>query len=139
MASVLEDKDAIRELIARYCFLIDTAKYDEWAGLFTEDGSFAVSGMFKFEGRESIRNFADNIPLNDQGLPGFKHCTLNQIIEVTGDRATAQCYLLLVHEGDPLRLNIAGRYEDVLARRGGRWLFQSRTALFDYQSLPRRS
>ena len=40
MSNVLEEKDAIRELIARYCFLIDAAQYDEWAQTFHEDAVF---------------------------------------------------------------------------------------------------
>jgi 3-phenylpropionate/cinnamic acid dioxygenase small subunit len=138
MSSVLEDKDAIRELVARYCFAIDDARYDEWADCFASSGTFEVAGMFKIEGRAAIRSFADSIPRNQRGLPGFKHCTLNQIIEVEGDRAAARCYLLLVHEGNPLEVQIAGRYEDTLVKERGRWLFASRAARFDYQSLPAR-
>ena len=134
MASVLEDKDAIRELIARYCFLIDGTRYDEWAQTFSEDAVFEVVGMFKFEGRQAIREFANNIPLNAQGSPGFKHCTLNEIIEVAGERAKAQCYILLIREGQPLHVDIAGRYYDTLVKRGGQWLFQRRTVHFDLRA-----
>lgn len=138
MASVLEDKDAIRELIAEYCFLIDGAQFEKWAELFTEDGAFGVVGMFEFQGRDKLLSFAKTIPLNAQGLPGFKHCTLNQVIEVFGGRATARCYIILVHDGDPLRVDVAGRYEDALVKRDGRWLFERRTVHFDYKSLPAR-
>ena len=108
MSNVLEEKDAIRELIARYCFLIDAAQYDEWAQTFDEDAVFEVRGMFKFEGRAAIREFANHIPKNAQGKPGMKHCTLNQIIEVSGERAKATCYLLLIRDGTPLQVDIAG-------------------------------
>jgi ketosteroid isomerase-like protein len=134
MSSVLEEKDAIRELIARYCFLFDLGRFDEWAETFAEDAVFEVQGMFKFEGRESIREFTKHVPKNAAGLPGMKHCTLNHMIEVEGERATASCYLLLVREGTPLHVDIAGRYEDELVKRSGRWLFARRTALFDYRS-----
>lgn len=136
MAGRLEDKDEIRELAARYCYLIDGKRYDEWVELFTEDGVFEVSGLFRVEGRGALRSFADGIPLNDRGLPGFKHCTMNQLIELDGDRATVRCYFLLVQESNPLRVDVAGRYEDVVVKREGRWWFQSRTAYFDYHSLP---
>jgi len=134
MSNVLEEKDAIRELIARYCFLIDAAQYDEWAQTFDEDAVFEVRGMFKFEGRAAIREFANHIPKNAQGKPGMKHCTLNQIIEVSGERAKATCYLLLIRDGTPLHVDIAGRYEDELVKRGGRWLFSQRVAHFDYRA-----
>src|SRR5258707_978316 len=132
MPSVLEEKDAIRELIARYCFLIDNAEFDAWAATFTEDAVFEVVGLFKFEGRASIREFANHIPKNERGLPGMKHCTLNQIIAVSGDTATATCYLLLIREGTPLHVDIAGRYEDELVKQSGSWLLKRRTAYFDY-------
>ena len=135
MPTVLEEKDAIRETIARYCFFIDGKQYDDWANTFTEDGVFEVVDLFKVEGREAIRSFADKIPLNDQGLPGFKHCALNQLIEVAGERAKAQCYIVIIREGKPLHVDIAGRYQDTLVKRGGQWLFQRRTVYFDYRSL----
>jgi len=134
MSTVLEEKDAIRELIARYCFFIDGGQYDEWAETFAEEAIFEVSGMFKFEGRKAIREFADHIPKNAKGLPGMKHCTLNQTIDVSGERAKASCYLLLIREGTPLHVDIAGRYEDELVKRSGRWFFTRRTAYFDYRA-----
>jgi uncharacterized protein (TIGR02246 family) len=136
MASLLEEKDAIRELIAEYCFRIDAADYERWAELFTEDGVFEVTGMFRHEGRAAILGFTKMIPLNAKGMPPFKHCTLNHVIEVDGDRARARCYLLLVQEGNPLQLNLAGRYEDELVKHDGRWRFARRVAHFDLHSLP---
>jgi SnoaL-like domain len=134
MSNVLEEKDAIRELIGRYCFFIDLGKYDEWADTFAEEAVFEVSGMFRFDGRAAIREFADHIPKNANGLPGMKHCTFNHVIDVSGERAKATCYLLVVREGTPLHVDIAGRYEDELVKRSGRWLFTRRTAYFDYRS-----
>ncbi len=136
MTTVLEEKDAIRELSARYCFAIDGARYEEWVDLFTEDGHFAVAGMFERDGRKALREFTATIPVNPKGLPGFKHCILNQLIEVRGESATGECYFLLVQGGSPLRVDIAGRYVDRLVKQEGRWLFASRIAHFDYQSLP---
>lgn len=137
--SVLEDKDAIRELVAEYCFRIDGAEWERWAELFTEDGRFGVSGMFEHQGRGNLVAFARTIPVNEKGSPGFRHCTLNHVIDVTGERATARCYFLLVQEagaGEALRVNVAGRYEDELVKRAGRWRFARRTATFDLHSLP---
>jgi len=138
MSDVLEAKDAIREVVADYCFRIDQAEYEAWSELFTEEGVFEVPGMFRHQGRANLLAFAKTIPLNARGLPGFKHCTLNQMIEVEGDRAKARCYFILVQEGDPLRVNVAGRYQDELAKERGRWRFSRRTAHFDLHSLPLR-
>ena len=39
MPSALEDKDAIREVLAEYCFRLDDGRFDEMAALFTESGT----------------------------------------------------------------------------------------------------
>jgi len=132
--TVLEEKDAIRELIARYCFHVDACEFDEWAATFTEDAVFEVVDLFRFESRESIREFANHIPRNERGETGMKHLTMNQVIEVDGERATAKCNLLIIREGTPLHADIVGRYDDELVKQSGRWLFKRRTARFDYRS-----
>ncbi len=38
--SVLEDKDAIRELLHRYCFCMDEGRFVELAALFADDGEW---------------------------------------------------------------------------------------------------
>ncbi len=40
MASELEDKDAIREVLGEYCFRLDGGQFDQMAALFTEDGTW---------------------------------------------------------------------------------------------------
>ena len=134
MPTLLEDKDAIREVIARYSFCFDDARFDDWAAMFTEDAIFEVKGHYMLEGRAAIRELGNTVPKNAKGLPGMKHFMMNQIIDVQGDRATATCYLLLLREGTPLAVDIAGRYEDELVRQDGRWLFAKRTVFFDYHS-----
>jgi hypothetical protein len=37
---VLEDKDAIRELLHRYCFCMDEGRFTELAALFADDGEW---------------------------------------------------------------------------------------------------
>lgn len=34
----MSDKEAIRELLGRYCFALDADRFDEMAALFTPDG-----------------------------------------------------------------------------------------------------
>ena len=35
--SVIEEKDAIRDMMTRYCLAIDAGRYEEWVQCFTED------------------------------------------------------------------------------------------------------
>ena len=40
MPTAIEEKDAIREVLAEYCFRLDGGDYDGMAALFTEDGTW---------------------------------------------------------------------------------------------------
>ena len=40
MPTAVEDKDAIREVLAEYCFRLDDGRFAEMAALFTEDGTW---------------------------------------------------------------------------------------------------
>ena len=40
MPSALEEKDAIREVLAEYCFRLDDGRFAEMAALFTENGTW---------------------------------------------------------------------------------------------------
>ena len=40
MISVLEEKEAIRDLMSAYCFYVDNGEFEKFAGLFTADGIF---------------------------------------------------------------------------------------------------
>src|SRR5262245_1402840 len=98
MPSVLEDKDAIRELLARYCFHFDNGEFEAWVNLFTEDAVFDVGARGRFAGRDALRKFVHAIPLTN-GVPGMKHCVMNSIVNVENDRATAQSYVVVVQGG----------------------------------------
>ncbi len=130
MPSVLEDKDAIRELMAWYCFHFDNGEFDAWLNLFTEDGAFDLGTGGRFAGRETLREFLQGVPLTN-GLPMIRHCVMNSTINVDGERATAQSYVLVVHGGEQVGVGIAGRYEDQLVKVGGVWRFRERKAHFD--------
>jgi ketosteroid isomerase-like protein len=133
MPSALEDKDAIRELMARYCFHFDGAEFEEWLRLFTDDGVFDVLNFGRFAGREQLRQFLHSIPLKD-GSPMMKHCVMNEIVSVSGDVATAQSYVVVVRGGERVDLGVAGRYQDRLRRANGQWLFAERRAYLDFMN-----
>ena len=55
MPSALEEKDAIREVLATYCFHLDAGKFEDMAALFTEDGTWHTD-FGKGTGRAGIRS-----------------------------------------------------------------------------------
>jgi hypothetical protein len=132
MASVLEEKDAIHETIANYCFHFDGAEFDKWVELFADDGTFDAGQMGAHKGKEALRAFLKNVRLTN-GSPMMKHCVMNEIIKVNGNEATAKSYIVLVRsKGEGALVNgLAGRYEDQLVKQGDRWLFKTCKVHFD--------
>jgi hypothetical protein len=130
MPSVLEEKDAIRELMARYCFHFDNGEFEAWLDLFTDDGSFDLGARGQFAGRDALRTFLAIVPRVD-GKPPMKHFVANPIICVDGDRATAQSYVLVVSGGAHPSITLAGRYEDEVHKLGTVWRFRRRIVRFD--------
>ena len=133
MTNVLEDKDAIRELMAQYCFHFDSGEFDQWLDLFTADGVFDLGKRGRHVGRDGLGSFLKTIPLTD-GLPMMRHCVMNSIVRVDGDRATARSYVLVVRGGAQVAVSIAGRYEDQLAKVDGTWRFAERRVHFDFMA-----
>jgi 3-phenylpropionate/cinnamic acid dioxygenase small subunit len=132
MASTLEEKEAIRDLLATYCFLLDSGELDKWAELFTEDGTFDVGALGKAQSREGIKEFISRVRLTTGRVHGIKHCTLNSIISVSGTEARADSYVLVVRDYDrKVDTAMAGRYEDLLVKQADNWRFKLRKVHLD--------
>jgi 3-phenylpropionate/cinnamic acid dioxygenase small subunit len=127
MASILEEKDAIRDVLSAYCFYFDNDDFDRWAELFTEEAIFDAP-LGKLQGRAAIRDFvAKRVP-----HPARKHCTLNSLIRVNGTEAKADSYFIVVRASDQgIMISLAGRYEDQFVKQGETWRFQVRKIHFD--------
>ncbi|MGH7917135.1 MAG: nuclear transport factor 2 family protein [Candidatus Binataceae bacterium] len=134
MASVLEEKEAVRDLMSRYCFYIDNCEFDKFAALFTEDAQFEAGPLGKLTGRDAIREFiAAAVPKRGEG-PARKHCTFNHVITIDGDEARADSYIVVLREsdgGNGVMAALAGRYEDMIVKRDGQWRFRLRKIHFD--------
>jgi hypothetical protein len=118
----VENREAIRELLHRYCHYVDAAATDKWAGLYAEDGSFDLgTGSGPIQGREALRAFAAAFRA-DTGL----HLSANPVISIEGDEATVSSYVVVIGGREDPKVNLAGRYEDRLRRVGGEWFIWSR-------------
>lgn len=135
MASILEEKDAIRELLARYCFHIDLGEFEDWLALFTDDGVFDLGKNGRFQGRDSLRAFLKNLPM-DEGKPVLRHCVTNSIVDVRGDTARSRSYVMVAQGKPELGLSVMGRYDDEIVKVGGAWLFKVRNVSLDYLRRP---
>lgn len=126
MASDLEDKDAIREVLGRYCFHLDSGDFDAMAALFTEDGTWHTD-FGKGTGRAGIVDHARSLRAGDAPRPRGVHLTTNIVIELNGDRATVRSnWMVAQNNAAGPRIGSAGGYADDMVKQGGRWLFQYR-------------
>jgi 3-phenylpropionate/cinnamic acid dioxygenase small subunit len=129
--NVLEDKDAIRELLARYCFLLDAYQLNEFAALFTADGEW-ISRNGTAKGPEAIERLLRG--LVPEPAPGKrrKHFTTNIVIALAGDSGTVVSNFLVVRDSEagPV-IAVAGTYDDTVARTPEGWKFKSRRLSHD--------
>lgn len=126
MASIdtLADKEAIRELLATYCFHLDNDEFEEMPALFCPDGVWETA-FGTATGREGIVAQARDILRGDQ--PRRVHQTTNIVIGIRGETATVSSNWLVFQTSDagPV-IGSGGAYHDKLAKRDGRWFFQHR-------------
>jgi hypothetical protein len=132
---VLTDGDAIRNLLARYCALVDSASWDEVGALFaagvlaTEDGSVLASGA------DEIAAFYRRGTLVHDGSPRTKHVVTNVELSFSDDSAVARSSYVVLQAIDgvlPLQPIITGRYVDTFERVGASsWRWQERRFAVD--------
>ena len=126
MASALEDKDAIREVLAQYCFHLDGGSFDEMAALFTEDGTWHTD-FGKGVGRAGIADHARSLRVGSAPRPRGVHLCTNISIVLDGDRARVRSNWFVAQNADSgPKVSSAGGYIDDMVKRDGRWLFQYR-------------
>ena len=128
---VLEDKDEIRDLLTKYCLYIDSGRYDEWVACFTPDGVFDSPILGRWQGPGKLKEFTQTYR-TWTGDAQPRHCVMNVLIDVDGSKATGECYLLMTHAAEgKTELVISGRYEDVIEKVDGKWLFKERRVVPD--------
>jgi uncharacterized protein (TIGR02246 family) len=129
----LEDREAIRDLIARYGPLADSGQAEAVAALFAEDGIYAVGGMGEAQGRGAIAALISGPVHQSLMADGCAHVLTNPAITLEGDRATVRSHSIVFRHEDgewaPVRV-AANRWE--LARASEGWQVTRRdNALLD--------
>ncbi len=126
MASALEEKDAIREVLGSYCFYLDSGDFEAMAALFAEDGTWHTD-FGKGTGHAGIVEHARSLRKGSAPQPRGVHLTTNIVIELNGDHATVRSNWIVAQNTDAgPRVSSAGGYADDMVKRDGRWLFQLR-------------
>ncbi len=137
----LLDKQAITEVIYRYCRAIDRLDLELFRSVYHEDATDDHGGR-KGTGYEFAEGVVPGLGSVDQRT---QHHITNILIEIDGDVAWAESYLMAFHRFldeprlgdnrlDPARplLEYGGRYIDRLERRDGVWRIASRVIVYDW-------
>ncbi len=140
MTTALEEKDAIREVLAEYCFRLDGGDYDGMAALFTSDGTWDTA-FGAATGRAAIAAQARDLRANRTQVgaganrPRAVHLVTNIVIalggESGGERAEVRSNWTVVQNspessaGGP-KIGSGGAYADQMVKQGGQWLFHYR-------------
>jgi ketosteroid isomerase-like protein len=127
----LESREAIRQLVARYCFVIDNRDIEGIAALMAPDARFhSKDGVMDACGRdEVIKQFHGRFAV----LGMTNHFTHDHMIWFEGaERAKGivSAHAELFSKGRPMWTAL--RYEDTYICEGGRWYFSERLLSFCY-------
>ena len=125
-----EDKEAIRELLHRYCFYMDEGRFTELAALFAHDGEWIAP-------YRSAKGPADIAAWLQQSVPPQPkrvHYVMNSIIDCAGPRATARSnYLVMVEGPNGPVPSVCGIYADELVKLLEDWRFQRRELIHSFK------
>jgi uncharacterized protein (TIGR02246 family) len=127
MPTAVEEKDAIREVLAEYCFRLDDDRFAEMADLFAEDGTWETA-FGKATGRAAIAELAGSLRARAKGpRPRAVHLVTNIAIALAGESATVRSNWMVMQNGpEGPMIGSGGAYYDKMVKEDGRWLFRHR-------------
>ncbi len=134
------DYEGARQLLSRYCTLIDRGKLVELSELFHLEAIFSVSfdSADSHVGREAILAWYTQFFQERRGqarLP--RHKLFEPHLLVSGDTGTSTAYFDsdFLEPSGAVRV-LAGRYDDVLIKVRSQWFFKQRTITVNYNYSP---
>jgi len=125
-----DEKDAIRELLHRYCFCMDEGRFTDLAALFTDDGEWIAP----YRTAKGPTDIAAWLTQSVPSQPRRVHYVMNTIIDLDGAHATARSNYLVMVEGTygPVP-SVCGTYDDVLVKQPQGWRFQRRRLIHAFR------
>jgi SnoaL-like domain len=132
-ASELADREAIRDCLTRYARANDRCDERLLASVFWPDATTDYEGFHEGAIGEYIRK---SIRATSESMEQTAHLLGNMLIEIAGDFATAESYVLAFHRLPDQKgardLLLGGRYLDRLAKRKDHWKILRRTLIADW-------
>ncbi|MFT3929465.1 MAG: nuclear transport factor 2 family protein [Spongiibacteraceae bacterium] len=131
----IADRQAITDLIYRYCRAMDRIDHELGYSIWHDDGIADYGSHYQGSGR----GFIDHVCAQHAQLLGHSHQMTNIIIELDGDRASSESYVTAVlrieRNGQLKQMTVLSRYVDTWSRRNGRWAIDKRIALRDFDEI----
>ena len=129
MATFAEVSEGVRRTLAAYVQALDDGRTDDVVATFCADGAIDMGDLGTFAGHDDLRAAYQRwVPRAPQ-----RHLVLNTLITEWDDdeaEAISDVVFLLKRDG-AWKVQLVGRYHDVLRHEHGTWRFQSRRAVFD--------
>ena len=135
------DYEQIRQLTARYAHLVDECVNggNDYAELFTQDGTFGVTGQWDVKGKVWATGHAalaqaggggpDGCRPRPPGSPGYglHHIVTSEVIEPSPEGATGRSKLITLGvDGSPDSIEWQGGYQDVYVKTPDGWRIKER-------------
>lgn len=126
----IADQLAIRDVISRYAWALDTGDVEGFVTCFCSDGALVWDSFetpMRWQGHDALRHFATFF----RDLPtsaGRQHHVTNTIVSPSPDGARARSYAAVaLRQGDgPHLLHVMGYYEDLFRQEDGKWSLAER-------------
>jgi hypothetical protein len=129
------DRQAIADLIYRYCRAVDRLDHELGYSIWHADGTADYGAYYQGSGRGVI----DLICANHLRLQCHSHQVSNIVVELDGDRAASEAYvtanLRMARDGVIQQMSVWSRYVDQWSRRNGRWGIDKRIAIRDFDEI----
>jgi hypothetical protein len=132
----MTDREAITDLIYRYCRAMDRIDREQGYAIWHPDGT-ADYGEAIYQG--TGRGFVDQVCDQHAQLLRHSHQVTNIVVELDGDRAGSESYyttaLRMVRGEVMTEIRVWGRYIDSWSKRDGRWGIDHRIAIRDFDDM----
>lgn len=133
--SVLTDKQAISELIYRYCRALDRFDRELALSCWHPDGTVDYGALFAGPGS----GFVDWVFKLHEGMERTHHNITNILIELDGDAAVSEAYWLvwlrIARTDGLIDASGGGRYVDRFEKINGVWKIRHRQCVFDWDRI----
>jgi uncharacterized protein (TIGR02246 family) len=136
----LEDREAIRQLLIDYGRTLDRRDFEAFSKLFSEDAEYVGGTGTAIKSPAAIaKSLEDTLKKNPTGVrsPNF-HLFANEVIQVTGDEASATSKGIFVvpSASNVPQIEMIASYEDTFVREESGWKFKKRVVHADLTSAP---